>query len=382
MLGADVLIAGDGAAATGFVTGHAGGAANGRAGYAGTAKGVEARDLGGATAGNGSFRTDVLITGELQARTGLIASDLFAAAHHDAGDSLTAEGDTAANLGHRRSHTTAIGRGLISADVFGAGDGFTGTGLIAGDLLAAAHFITGHSIAMAGGGDAHLGRLLRCGLALAEGLEHLSTEVFSTGDRTAGGSLVAGGLDRTVGLGAGHGLTAEGLTGANFPMGISGSGLLGAMAIGAGGPGGCTSRFATEFGSRTTLAAQFTHLERQLTAAHIRVALASNRSGTAGLRGGCRFASLGLGFPASQHQRPAGVVLSSAAGGGALACGGFGVQAQAGGRRGCRCRRLCVGLMAITVFLGCSRGGSCGFLFVECLGAVAITAGISSLAAT
>ena len=235
---------------------------------------------------------------------------------------------------------------------------------------------------MAGGGDAHLGGLLRCGLALAEGLEHLSTEVFSAGDRTAGGGLVAGGLDRTVGLGAGHGLTAEGLTGANFPMGISGSGLLGAVAIGTGGTGGCTSRFATEFGSSTALAAQFTHLERQFAAAHVGVALASHRGGTAGLRGGCSLTALGLGFAASQHQRPAGVVLSSAAGGGALAGGGFGVQAQAGGRRGCRCRSFHASLMTIAIFLGCSRGGSCGFLFVECLGAVAITAGISSLATT
>ena len=151
---------------------------------------------------------------------------------------------------------------MISADVFGAGDGFAGAGLIAGDLFAAADFIPRHSIAMAGGGDADLGGLLSGRLPLTEGLEDFSSEVFGTRDRTAGGRFITGGLHRAVGLGTGDGLTAEGLTGANFPMGISRSSLLGAVAVGARWTGGCTSSFATKLGGRTALAAQFTHLER------------------------------------------------------------------------------------------------------------------------
>ena len=88
---------------------------------------------------------------------------------------------------------------------------------------------------MAGGGDAHLGRSGGSGSGLAEGLEDFGAQVLGTGDRTAGAGFVAGGFHRAVGLGAGHGLAACGGAFTHLPVGISGSGLLGAVAVGTGG---------------------------------------------------------------------------------------------------------------------------------------------------
>ena len=173
-------------------------------------------------------------------------------------------------------------------------------------------------------------------MATAEGLEHLSAEIFGTGDRTAGGCFVTGGFHRTVGLGAGDRLTGEGFADAHLPGGIGGGGLLGAVAVGAAGAGAAV---AGTTGS-TGLALQFTDFLGQLTGTQIRVDLAGDSRGTGlgGVAGG--LTALAQGLTASQHQGAAGVVLGgSLTGSGAtLTAGTAGARGSplAGERQGCR----------------------------------------------
>jgi len=76
-------------------------------------------------------RTQILITGQAAVGTGLIAGDAGGLADHDAANASALLALAVSNLARGRERTTAIGSGLIRRDVFGTGDGLTGTGLIA-----------------------------------------------------------------------------------------------------------------------------------------------------------------------------------------------------------------------------------------------------------
>ena len=191
---------------------------------------------------------------------------------------------------------TAVDGRLVGGNVFGAGDVFAGARFIAGHLFGTAHFIAGNAVAVAGVADPHLGGLGGHGAALTEGLEHLGAQVFGAGDRPAGGGLIAGGLHRAVGLGAGDDLAAAGFAYPHLPMGVSGGLLLGAMTVGATGTG---SRAIAGAASTAHLGFQFPHLLRQLAAGEVGVALAGHRCRGAAGGDRCRLTALGECFAAS-----------------------------------------------------------------------------------
>ena len=158
---------------------------------------------------------------------------------------------------------------------------------------------------MGGGADPHLGGLGSDRTALAEGLKHLSPEVLGARNGAAGRRLVTGGLGGAVCLGAGHNLATAGFADAHFPMGVSGHGLLGTVAVGAGGSGATVTTGA----GTSHLGPQLPHLLGELAGAHIRVALTGEgrRRGAGGGIGG--FTTLGEGFAAGQGQGSAGITL-------------------------------------------------------------------------
>ena len=280
-----------------------------------------------------------------------------------------------AHLARGGHATTAVGSGLVSGDVLGAGHALAGAGLIAGDLFGTADFIAGDAVAVAGGGDAHLGRSGGSGSGLTEGLEDFGTQVLGTGDRTAGAGLVTGGFHRAVGLGAGHGLATGRGAFTHLPVGISGSGLLGAVAVGTGGAGHTSALLV----AGTGLGAQLTHLLCELTAGEVRVGLTGNGCCTGGLLAS-GFAVLRHGFTTGQHQRAAGVLDGTTLGSGRTAL-------CAGRQLGSRCTEgslfsgtLATATTALGGFSGCSSRSGCLGLTGN-ISAVAIAAGVGGLTA-
>ena len=235
---------------------------------------------------------------------------------------------------------------------------------------------------MAGGGDAHLGGLVAsCGLTAAEGLEDFGAEVLGPGDRAAGGRFVTGGFRRAVGLGAGDGLTREGLAHTHLPGGIRGCGLLGAMAIGATGAGSAVASRTR----RTGFALELTNLLCQLTGTEVGVDLTGHSSCTGLGRRACGLAALAQGFAARQDKCPAGVVDSRAlAGCGAIACGSTGgaggtlsAEGEAGGTgRGGIAGRLLALALVLSSRCRCGLRG-----FLGDVGAGAVLRGVGTLAA-
>ena len=236
---------------------------------------------------------------------------------------------------------------------------------------------------MGGGADPHLGWLGSDGAALAEGLKHLSPEVFGAGDGAAGRCLVAGGLGGAVCLGAGDNLATAGFADPHLPMGVSGHGLLGTVAVGAGGSGAAVTTGA----GTSHLGPQLPHLLGELAGAHIRVALTGEGRRRGAGRGIGGFTTLGEGFAAGQGQGSTGITLGRSLRGYppvvALACPA--AQASEGG--GLACRTL--GPSSWGSWRGIGRDGRLGHGFGSGLGQVglgqisagAIAGGVSTLTA-
>ena len=199
--------------------------------------------------------------------------------------------------------TTAIGRRLVGGDVLRTGHAFAGTGLIAGDFVGTADFITGDAVAVAGGCDANLGWRGGLGSGLTEGLEDFSSEIFGSCDRAAGAGLVPGCLDGTIGLGACDRLSGACGALADFPVSIRCRSLLGTIAIGAGWSGHSCTLLVAGAG----LGAQLAHLLGQLATGEIRIGLAGNGRSTRGLLA-CCFAMFRHGFAARQDESTAGIL--------------------------------------------------------------------------
>ena len=321
LLVADVFVAGDQAARTRFVTGDPFAAADGCTGDPRAPQGLELADLAGGIAGQLVLLSDVLITRELPARTALITSHQLGAAHHYSRDFLATSAQSLAHLAGSGCGSSAPGAILVGGDILSTGHQLASARFIARDLLGATDLVAGDAIALAGGGDAHLGWLGAQRSALAKGIENLSSEVFSTGDRAAGAGFVTRGGKGTVGLGAGDGLALAGFGQAHLPTGVGCGRQAGAVAVGATGT--TTAPIAGRAG-RTDLALEFAHLLGQFPTGKIWVGLACHggSSGAGGSSG--RFTPFRQGFPSGQDQGPAGVVLGRALDGGAAVCGGIG----------------------------------------------------------
>ena len=257
LLVADVFVAGDQAARTRFVTGDPFAAADGCTGDPRAPQGLELADLAGGTAGQLVLLSDVLITRELPARTALITSHQLGAAHHYSRDFLATSAQSLAHLAGSGCGSSAPGAILVGGDILSTGHQLASARFIARDLLGATDLVAGDAIALAGGGDAHLGWLGAQRSALAKGIENLSSEVFSTGDRAAGAGFVTRGGKGTVGLGAGDGLALAGFGQAHLPTGVGCGRQAGAVAVGATGT--TTAPIAGRAG-RTHLALEFAHL--------------------------------------------------------------------------------------------------------------------------
>ena len=310
LLGPDVFVARDQAAAAGLIAGDLATAADVGAGDPRAPQRLQARHLLGRAARLLKLFGDVLATGELAVGAGFIAGHPLGAADHHPRNRPTGGGDRLSHLARVGGVNAAVGGILIRRDVLGAGDKLAGAGFIAGHLFGAAHLVTGDAVAMAGGAHPHLGGLAAGHFALTEGIKDFSSEVLGARDCAAGGRIVAGGFWRAVGLGAGHHLAGQGLADAHLEARLPLQGLLGAVAVGAGGAGGPLAGGP----SRAHLAFEFAHLLGELTAAQIGVAL-TGHAGGAGAVGRVRgFAPLGQGLAAGQDKGSAGVVHSGTLG--------------------------------------------------------------------
>ena len=132
---------------------------------------------------------------------------------------------------------------------------------------------------MTGCSDAHLGGRGGLGGLLTEGLEDFGAEVLGSGDGTAGAGFVTGGLDRAVGLGAGHGLAGWRGAFSHFPVRICSGSLFGTMAIGATR----TCDTGVLLADGTGFGPQLADLLGDLTAGEIRIGLTRHSCRTGGL---------------------------------------------------------------------------------------------------
>ena len=376
LLGADVLIAGDAVAGAELVSSDGRGASDHGAGHTGAGEGFRQAHLGGGATFGQRIGTEILVSGEAALGAGFIAGDAGGTAHHHTADGATLLGEAVTHLAGGDVATTAVGSALLGGDVFRARHGLAGAGLITGDLAGTTHFVTGDAVAVAGGGDAHLVGGGGLWSLLTEGLEHFRAEVLGPGDGAAGAGLVAGGLHRAVGLGAGHGLTVACGAFTHLPVGIGGSSLLGTVAVGAGRASHTTTLLVAGAG----LGAQFTHLLGQLTAGEIRIGLTGNSGCTGGLLAG-GLAMLRHGFTAGQHQGAAGVLDGAALGSTAAAIGTPRKLGSRSAQLNLLSGTLATAAAGLLLFDG--GGNRCGGLSLTGdISAVAIAAGVGGLAAT
>ena len=170
------------------------------------------------TFGRGAVGVHELVTTDVGGAGDVFTGAAIAAGHHPTDARLLAAEPGAGGAGAGRgalTHRLDLARGapigsLVDAGVGGASDGLAGAGLIAGDLVGTAGAGATHHLGLVGDAEAHFGGLGgRPGAA--ETVVLLAADVFIAGDQAAAAGLIAGDPLAAADAGAGDAGAAQGI---------------------------------------------------------------------------------------------------------------------------------------------------------------------------